>query len=419
MKTAIYPGWWQVAVATMIQAVSAASIFTAYSIVAAPLKAEFGPSNLVLMLGITVTTLASGVLSPPLGAALDKFSVRWLMFAASCLVSLGFLLMSFATSMVQVIIIYGAFMAASAVLLGPLAASTLLARWFSRRRGMAIGLAASGSAMGGLVLPPLLQWLIDTYEWREALRIFAAIIFVLTGPAIALLISDRPSDRGLTVENEPPSPAVSVDTAAAVTFSMASAIKDPKFWLIALLLGTVFCGPMAVVSNLIQFVTDKGVEASQGALLLSIISGAGFVGKLLSAALLDRLNLRLVMMAMLVVLALGMFLFLQANTFNLLALAAVFSGLSSGMGSPLWSVTIAKVYGPEQIGKMMGSMTMVIMPFTLCSPPIFGWVYDVTGSYDNAFIGYIVMLLFTLLLMTQLRLEPKSGFKAQAVEISA
>ena len=397
----------------MVQAVSAASIFTAYSLVVAPLKVEFEPSNMFLMLGITAVSLVSGLLSPPIGAAIDRIPIRWLMLFGAGLIALGFLFLSIATSMIQVIVIYGVFMSVGSVLLGPIAASALLARWFSRRRGLALGLASSGAAIGGLLLPPLLQVLIDAFEWRMSLRIYSCIIFLLTGPMIILLVRDRPSDWGPQVESELGSIVSLGQQAPAPKLSTANILRDSNFWLISLMLGTVFCGAMGVVSNLIQFVSDKGISASEGALLLSIFSGANFAGKLLCASIIDRVNLRLAMAVMLGVLGSGMFGFLQADGYGVLVASSIICGVSGGAAVPMWGVILARVYGPDQIGKMMGAMSFVIMPFTLLSPPIFGWVFDRTGSYDNAFIGYLVLLAFAMMLLSQLRIDQPEAVDTQ------
>jgi cyanate permease len=118
-----------------------------------------------------------------------------------------------------------------------------------------------------------------------SLRIYSCIIFLLIGPMIILLVRDRPSDRGPLVESELDSIVSLEQQAATPKLSTANILRNSNFWLISLMLGTVFCGAMGVVSNLIQFVSDKGISASEGALLLSIFSGANFAGKLLCASI--------------------------------------------------------------------------------------------------------------------------------------
>ena len=292
MNKTIFPGWWQVVVAFVIQAVSGASVFTAYSVIAVPLQATFEPSRMILMFGITATVLGSGVLSPILGAAVDRYSVRKLMFTGSATLATGFLMLSFATSMTQVIAVYAIFMAPSVIILGPLTASALLARWFERRRGLVIGIAASGTAVGGLLIPPLLQGLIDGLEWRFALQVFSGLIFLVTAPLIVLLVTDRPSDRNLTIDGEPQPPTVDQDKPPSPLIATKSLLTSAEFWLIVLMLSLLFGGGIGVISNLLPLVIDKGIDPKQGAFLLSINAAANFGGKLLCAYLVDRLDIR-------------------------------------------------------------------------------------------------------------------------------
>lgn len=409
MKKAIYPGWWQVAVVLVIQAVGAASIFTAYSIVVAPLNTEFQPSHATLMMGIMVVALLSGIISPLLGAAIDRFSLKHLMALGGTMLGLGFAALSFSTAMTQVIIIYAVFMSVAAVLLGPLSSSALLARWFNRRRGMAMGIAASGGAVGGLLLPPLLQLLIDGFEWRIALRIYAAIAFIVTAPVVLLLVANRPEDRN--IEPEAPADAsvsqVIPDQIMTTEFNVKQLFLQPRFWIISLVLGSLFCGPMGVVSNMVQFVGTKGIDASQAALLLAIFSGTNFAGKLLVASFIDRMHLRIVIAAMLFFTALSMLGFIFAGSFALLVGIVMLTGLATGGDVPMWSLLVSRIYGPQCIGKVMGIMTVIIMPFTMLAPPIFGWVFDMTHSYANALFGVFALLICSLLLLTQLNINSK------------
>lgn len=406
----IYSGWWQVAVALIIQGVSAASIFTGYSVVVAPFKLEFGPSNLVLMLGMTLTSLISGLMSPTIGAALDKFSIRKLMLTGVGLVMLGFCLLSVSTSMLQVLIVYGVFMSVGSILLGPIATSALLARWFTRRRGLAMGIAASGSAIGGLLLPPLLQIMIDSFEWRMALRFFSGVIFLVTVPLIVFLAVDRPTPEQHAQDAIPGAAAGSAGAAVEITGSI---FKDLNFWCIALVIGIMFCGPMALMSNMMPFATGRGVDSVNAALLISIFSGAGLAGKLICAAVVDRINQRWGLGITLCLLIVGMMGFIQADGYSMLSVACLIVGLASGTASLFWSVILAQVYGPNKVGQMMGKMNLVIMPLTLLSPPLFGWVFDMTGSYSNAFMGYIVLTVVALILLTQMQLGQTQTSKLQ------
>ena len=399
----IFPGWWQVAAAMLLQAVSSASVFTAYSVVAVPFQMEFAPSRMFLMLGITVTSLASGCLGPSLGVALDRYSLRKLMLAGAAALAAGFLLLSVTSSMVQVLVVYLLLMSTSSLLLGPLATSALLARWFSRRRGLAMGLAASGSAIGGLLIPPLLQALIDSFEWRLALRIFGGFVFLLTVPVIIGLVINRPEDRGLFADGaSAPAPETDGGSQTALA-STTNLLRNANFWYIAVILGCMFGGPMGIISNLLPFVMDRGIEPTMGALLLSMFAAANFSGKLLCAAVADRVSLRLVMGLIIVLLATAVIGLVQAEGYALLAAAIVLLGVPGGVALPLWSILVARIFGPASIGRVMGMMNLIVMPFMLVAPPLFGWVFDVTGSYNAGYIGYVVLLLCMFLPLSRVR----------------
>lgn len=411
----IFPGWWQVMVALIIQAVSLAIIFTGYSVVVSPFKEEFAPGNMILMLGITVTVLATGALSPILGTAVDRFSIRKLMVIGVAMIAAAFVLFTFTTSMIHVLLIYGTFMSVGAVLLGPIACTALLARWFTRRRGLAMGIAASGSAVGGLLFPPLLQVLIDHYEWRTAYYLFALLILLITIPLILLFVIDSPTaeqqamdaDSRQTQEatSTPSSTLSSTQTAShQAALAPASAYKDRNFWLIALVIGTVFCGPMALVSNMMLYAGERNIVAAEAAWLLSVYAAFCLVGKLLVTFIIDHINRRLGLAVTICAIGLGMLGFMQGGSYSVIVVACVVTGLASGTSLLFWSVILAHTYGASRVGEVMGKMSLVIMPFSLIAPPLFGWVSDYTGSYSNAFMGYIMLLTLALLVLSQVQM---------------
>lgn len=410
----VFPGWWQVAVYLVLNAASSACVFTAYSIIAVPLQSEFEPTRSMLMMGITLAALAAGSLGPVLGAAVDRFSLRRLMLAGTGILGLGFVLLSFTTSMNQVLLVYFAVLSVGAVLCGPVAGSALVARWFTRRRGIAMSIAASGAAIGGLIVPPVLQFLIDAFEWRMALRIFGVALFLITAPVAGFLAINRPSDRNLYPDGDSePLHSMAHPTHARAS-SMMYFLRSKNFWLIALCLGMLLAGPMGLLSNMMPFVLEKGIDATNGAILLSIFSAANFVGKLSSGAIADRVDYRIMLAGILIILSIGMFGYLQASTYFMLAVVSAVVGTVQGAIVPLWSLILAKVYGPDNMGRSMGLMGVLIMPFTLVAPPLFGWIHDVTHSYNSALTGYIALLLCTLLGIAMIRQEKTGAVTAPA-----
>jgi len=403
MGKGIFPGWWQVVAAMVVQAIGAASIHTCYSVLAVQYSQAFEPSRVVLALGITLVSGCGGLLGTVIGPGIDRFPMRRMMLVGLASLVTGFLVISIAPSMSVVLASYAVFMSVAAILLGPLSTAALLSRWFARRRGMAMGIAATGSAIGGLILPPLLQGLIAEFEWRDALRIFALLQIVVVAPVVVMLIVDRPSDRGLHPDGAAQSPAASAGVSkAAATLSTRELYANPDFWLIAFTVGMLFGGPVALSTHLMPLAIGRGVEAASAALLLSVISGANFVGKLLCAAAADRVDVRYVFGTVIVIIATGMYGYADADTFVRMAMCSTLIGFAAGGAVPLWSFLVARYWGTENFGRAMGQMRLFVMPFNLCAAPVFGLVFDRSGSYAPALLGYCVVLAVALLLVTRI-----------------
>ena len=404
MRASIFPGWWQVVVASLIQAASAAAVFTAFSIIAVPLQETFGSSRAGVMMAITMTILMIGLFNPLIGTAMDRYSLRSLLLIGAASLVMGFFTLSFTATMAQAVVVYAAFMALGMGLLGPLAASTLLARWFYRRRGFVMGIAASGTALGGLILPPILQALIDAFEWRSGLRIFSALLFLITIPAIMFLTIDRPADRGLYLDGDAaPAHGAMPPPEPAKFHSAAGVLRNSNFWFIAVVLGLIFSSSTALSTSLVPLVMDKGISAEKAALLLSIFSVGSFAGKMTFAGVGDRVELRVTLGIGLVLQVLGVVGFLYAGDYTFLVVASLVFGLAIGGALPLWGFAVARSFGAANVGRVMGLMTTVVTAFNLSAPLLYGFSFDATGSYNSALIGTIVLLVIAIGVSTRIR----------------
>ncbi|MEQ9463211.1 MAG: MFS transporter [Haliea sp.] len=396
----MFYGWLLVGVAFLVLMVSSGSIMYSYSVVAVPLGAAFEASRMTMMLGITGMTLAGGLLSPFMGGLIDRGSLRRMMFLGAVGLASGYLLLSFTTASWQVPIIYAALMMLGINLLGPLTTSTLLARWFSRRRGMALGVAAVGTSVGGFVFPPLVQWLIDSFEWRNALRILGLGSLLLTLPAI-WLVANRPADRGLHPDGDAPPPS---GGPLPPPLSTAALLRERNFWLVALSISLLFGVYSALLANLVPFALDTGSTPDRAAFLISAMALAGIAGKLGFGAIADRVDLRAGLAASMALVITGVVFYVVGDGYSMLLFGSISLGLAAGGMLPVWGALLAVLFGAANYGRVMGMMNPVIMPMTLLGPPLAGLVHDATGSYTGAFLGFVVALLAGLVLLPMIRM---------------
>jgi MFS family permease len=402
-------------IAMLNQATASGAVIMCYSVVAVPLEQTFAPSRSVLMLAMTALYLTTGLVHPLLGMAMDRYSLRKIMLAGACLLVAGFLAISFATSMIQVILIYALVMAVALSCTGPMAYSVHLSRWFVRRRARAMGMAALGVSIGGVILPLILQGLIDSLGWREALRAFAGILFVLTVPVIGLIAVDDPLARGLRPDGDAEPPADAAPDDGRHYGTTGAVLREMNFWAITIIIAAVMAGSTGFISNVVPFALAKGLTASQGAFAISCVAAGCFTSMALFAGFGDRLNLRVGLAASLLGFALCATVYLSTASFPFFAAGALVQGLSIGLLQPLWSVLVARVFGSANMGRVFGLMNLFLTPFTLLAPPILGRIYDMTGTYDYGFMLFIGLFLAALLLVPGIRVDAAQRAPSPAV----
>jgi len=406
MSTSFAIGWRQVG-ATLMLLAAAGMIAATYSIIAVPLAAEFQPSRTMLMLAMTVLSGASALLSPLLGGWMDRLSLRVMMVCGGVLLASGYFAISCATSFNAVLIIFAVMIAPANILLGPVAMTVLLSRWFSRRRGRAIGIAIAGISVGGFFFPMIIQSLLNAHPWREALQWLALVLLVWTLPA-AMLVVNRPEDRGLHADGDA-APPEAVDEPAQE--SMASAreiLSDPAFWMLAVTVAIVTAGMKGMITNLAPMVVDNGYAAADAAPLISLFAACSFAAKMSFAALADRLGLRVLMFAALGGFAVGLACLTQASLgYQIVLVGVAITGLFGGLMIPVESYVAPRIFGKQAVGRAMGLLTGTVLIGLLATPPLFGLIFDLFGSYRGIFWTFSGFALLALLWLPRIPLHQR------------
>ncbi|MDG2002498.1 MAG: MFS transporter [Novosphingobium sp.] len=406
MQTGFMIGWRQVASCFVLLG-SIAMITSAYGVVAVPLGEEFNPSRMVLMLGVTVVSVTSALLAPPIGGLLDRFSIRRLMLIGAFMMVAGYATLSLVTSFIQVLLVFGLLIAPANVLMGTVAATVLLSRWFVKRRGRAIGIAIAGVSMGGILFPPFLQLLLDSFAWREAFRLFALILACIVIPAAALVVN-APADKGLHPDGDDNESELARSEVNTSLVSSAEILKDPAFWMISFLFAVVLAGMIGIVTNLPSLAIGHGVSATNAALLISIFSGAGFAAKLGFAAIADLFRLRTLTMLGFAGYAVGLACLTQSHLgYWMIALGAGLIGMFGGMMVPMKSLLVPRVFGQRVVGRAMGMMSTVTLVISIATPPAFGLAYDLTGSYVSVMAIFAAMAVVAMLAVPYIRMDAK------------
>lgn len=437
----MFRGWRIVGVAALAQAVSVGSTFYVYGAFLKPIAEEFDASRLAVTLGQTFMAIVQGMAAPFIGRAFDGGSARRLMLTGVGLLSVGLILFSRITAFWQAALLFVVPIALGAHLFGPFATSTLIARWFVRRRGQALGFTSLGSAIGGAFFPPVATALIASLGWRGAVAVLGASILLLVVP-FARLIVGRPEDVGETPDGDAPprdappaapvirptllpsrpatarhEPAAESDRGAvpapaAPLPTTRALLGDRRFWAITIAIGAGY-GPVSVLLiHIVPYATDAGLSATRAATLLTGYAVGSAFGRVLIGWLADRFDPRAVLW-----LDYGwFFLFwlglLAPPSYGLLMLTAVACGLSVGGVTPLWATFTGVVYGREAFGRAMGLMNLLMLPFSIAGAPIAAHLFDETGSYRLAFASFLLCFVVGAGAIAFLRIPEAAGPRA-------
>lgn len=384
--------WQALAVLFFAQMTALGSISYGFSVLLKPLAADFGLPRATVNWGLMTVLIGMAAFAPVVGRALDRMPGRRIVMIGAVLFAAGWAAIAHSTSVIGALLAAFFLLAPGGTALGPVVASTLISRWFSERRGLALGISAVAMSTGGVIAVPILAMLIEGGGWRNAVTIYG-----LTGAGIILLLALRV----LPAAYPAPRPAGPVTERAAE----AAPETEPQpwaqrdFWLIAGAVGLIIGSNGALLSCLVAYATDRGFSLAQGTALVSLVSGGAVVGKLALGALSDRNDARWLYLVVvgLNVLLLGTL--LAQPAYPVLFAIALLSGAAVGGAMPLWTVMVGRRFGLAHMGRAMGLMSTAMLPFNLGGLHLVGATYDASGSYATAFQLFLGAVLLAGLLV--------------------
>ncbi len=388
----IYPGWWIVLATASGQLIQGGFVFWCMGLYTATFEDVFGAPRAQINLIETCLTVATNLLSPVAGILIDRWSIRHLMIIGMVAMGLGLLILSQAGTLFQVWVVWASLIPLGVLLIGAIPSAALVSRWFIRRRGLALGLTATGSSLGGFLVPPLMTWLFLEWDWRTGLQVGACICFAVI-PIFFWLLRNEPADLGLSGEPNEASANSSTHTAKTITadagdWGIPQLLRSQIFWLQMIVSGSLLAVTLGMLANLSLHAKDLGVTGQSTAVLYSIIAICSFSGKALTGYLMDRFGIQRCGYLICAFLSSGLMILLSVQNYSGLVAGAFVMGLGYGGVVPLWTNMPARAFGAGSVGRALGVMNPLHIPITATSAPLAGYISDTTGSYDGVFWMY-------------------------------
>lgn len=340
------------------------------------IQAEFGVSRGGASGPYALTLLGFAIGGVMMGRLADKLGIVRPVILGAVVLGAGYVLAAFTQSYWQFLAVQCLLigMLGSSVTFGPLVAD--ITHWFVRRRGIAVAIVASGNYLAGAVWPPILQYGIETVGWRQT-HIYAGIFLVVTMVPLALLLRNKART----------SDAPSASSAPA---SKPSPVPLPVLQVLLVVAGLACCVAMAMPQvHMIAYCLDLGYGAASGAEMLSIMLGLGVVSRLISGLLADRIGGLSTLLLGSSLQCLALMLYLPFEGLASLYLISALFGLSQGGIVPSYALVVRDYFPANEAATRV---TLVLMA-TVGGMALGGWlsgvIYDLTGSYQMAFLNGI------------------------------
>lgn len=362
---------------------------------------EFQWSRTVVVSGSSLNFIVFGIMSPFIGMLADKFSVKKIVLAGILCDALSKIGFSFMTTLPHYYlsnVLVGIGIACTSML--PL--KLLIARWFKRREGTAIGIVVASTAVGGGIGPVLTSYFLSQYGWREVQLVLSVLICVLVVPIFWWLVRDRPEDLGLSLDGDNlqhPTPdgdqvpsLEKANVAADLTFR--EALTTPTFWMICSAILLFHVCVISISQHFVLHLSDLGLNLSSASAGLSVILSASVIGRFGFGALSDMFSKkRLLIAAYLLLSVMSFMLFLigtpwlsnLAKSTAAIYIIAALIGVGYGGGIVGIPIVVGKCFGLSSLGKIFGLIMLFNAVGGTIGPILSGYLFDITGSYQLSF----------------------------------
>lgn len=374
-------------------------IHSSFGVFFKPLLAEFGWTRAMVSGAVSISVIASGLAAIGWGRLTDRFGPRLVVTAGGFFLGLGYLLMSQISALWQLYLFSGVIAGiglgvAWVPLLSP------ITRWFIKKRGMATGIAVAGVGVGIMIMPPAASWLISNYGWRLAYTVIGIVTLASVIPAAQFLKRD-PDQMGLVPYGVD---EVKIDSPNLETggFSFQEAIRVKQFWMLSAMWLFFGFSLETIFVHIVPYATDLGISAISAANILAISGGVSILGGIIIGNIADRSGNRPALIITSILFAGALIWLIVAKELRMLYLLAAIFGFGYGGLFALESPIIAKLFGLNSHGAIMGYVGVSYMIGGALGPVLAGRMFDITGNYQTAFLisaaASVIALILALLL---------------------
>ena len=398
----IFYGWWIVLACFLIGLYVSGITFYGFTALFEPFKKEFGWSYTQISFAASLRGLEMGVFAPLIGFLVDRWGSRKVIFSGVITVGLGLILLSLTRSLIM---FYGAFL-----LLGfgaggctSVVTMSVVANWFDKHVGKALGVMASGFGASGLAIP-IIVWLIEVFQWRSTLIILGLGMWVL-GIPLAFVIRNKPEQYGYYPDGKLTKEPILQEEIRPPkgTIGFREVLKDRSFLFLNFVEAIRMMAVSTVATHVMPYLGSVGLSRSKAGLVAAAIPLFSIMGRLSFGWLGDIYEKRYVMSLAFGFMGAGMLVFCYPQSEWNLLLFLLFFPPSFGGTMVLRGAILREYFGRDSFGKLLGIVMGSASIGGIIGPTLAGWVFDSLGSYHFIWLAFSSIITIAIILVFRIK----------------
>jgi len=363
--------WLRLAASVLLGTIGSVGLWS-YVVALPVVQADFALTRADASLAYTLTMVGFGLGAAAIGTFVDRFGIGAPLTVATLILGLGFIVSGLVPSFMPFALANLAIGIGSSGTFAPLIAD--ISHWFTRRRGIAVAVCASGNYFGGAFWPPVVQRLIEFGGWRQN-QIVVGVACILTMLPLLLVLRRRLATHEAEVENVAPADA-----------RKALGLSPSLLFVLLGLAGVACCVAMSMPQvHIVAYCTDLGYGVARGAEMLSLMLGFGIISRIGSGLIADRIGGLPTLLLGSLMQGAALLLYLLFDGLTPLYVISALFGLFQGGIVPMYAIVVRDYFPPQQAGTLVG----LVITSTIFGMALGGWmsgaIFDLTGSYALAF----------------------------------
>ena len=383
--------------------VHSGAAFYVFGILYLPLMDEFGWNRASISIAMTIYLLTIGFSSPIIGKLTDIIGAKRVILSGVFIAGLALFFLGRISSLWQFYLLYF-IMGLGFSGCGFIPISTVISKWFIKRRGLAIGLTMAGVSVGAFAITLISQYFLTELGWRSTYSFLAIISWVLVIPLNLIFLKNTPQEIGLlpdkgnsTINNPSYSNNQNEIENAEKEWTLNMTLKNPAFWHIGIAFFLIFLSIGSVLQHQVNYLLDMGISKMIAATALGITGGIGGVGKIYFGYLADKKSPRIICTFSFSLQALGILILVFTQTMTHVWIFVIVFGFAMGGQIALQALVVGEFFGLASYGTILGVISLISATGTALGPFIAGLLYTLFNTYFWTFLGCVLASLLALI----------------------